>query len=225
MQDGLFRYPFRGPGGVETLLIGGGLHLLAVYLPVVPYVPVVGYLLSVIVHTARDADAGRRGAPRFVRFPPTRTGVRRLAADGLRGSLVTVGFLTPAAVVAAVTARGIGSVDATLADLSSGAGAAILLGGTATLLVVFAFCYPLPAALAAVGRRRRLRAALDRDLLGRAATDARYFVGWTAGVTVLALGVAVALPLSSVAVGFFVAFYAQVVAAASWGWGLSRVLE
>lgn len=224
MQDGLLRYPVRGPGGVETLLIGGGLHLLAVYLPLAPLVPVVGYLSWVLVHTASDTAAGRRGAPRLVTFPPTRRGLVRLAVDGLRGTVVLVAYLTPAVVVAAVTARGVRRVTAT-GGIDGATGGAILVGGMATLLVTLAFCYPLPAALAAVGRRRRLAAAADPRLLRRVLTDARYFVGWTVGVVALGVGFGLARPLAPFALGFFVVFYAECVAAASWGWGVSLALD
>ncbi|ERH11505.1 MAG: hypothetical protein J07HB67_00512 [halophilic archaeon J07HB67] len=231
MQDGLVGYPLRGPGGVETVLLGGGLHLLAVYLPVVPYVPVVGYLLAVALHTARDHDAGRHGAPAVVTLPPTRGQLRRVFADGLRGTAVAAGYLAVPVAVVAVTLRGVGQLGATangagvsVGGLSAGGTAAVLVGGTAALVSAAVFCYPIPAVLTAVTRRRRLTAALDRDLLRAVATDARYFVGWTTGVAALALGAAVAVQLRAVAVGFFVFFYAEVVAAAAWGWGCSRLV-
>lgn len=217
MQDGLLGYPVRGPSGLETLAIGSGLHLLAVYLPVVPYVVVIGYLLSIIVHVAADADAGRHGAPPLVRVPPTRAQLRRLTTDGLRGTVVIVGFLIVPTIVVAVTARGVGGLD----GVSGQTGLAVVVGGTASLLVAAAFLYPLPAALAAVGRHRRLRAAVHTTFLRRVTTDARYFVGWTTGVTALALGIAVASPVFDIAVGFVVVFYAECVAAAAWGWGVS----
>lgn len=234
MQDGLLGYPLRGPGGVETVLVGGGLHLLAVFVPIVPYVPVVGYLLAVALHTARDHDAGSHGAPVVVTLPPTRGQLRRLFADGLRGSLVTAGYLAVPTGIVAVTLRGVGQLgaatDATsgaglsVGGLSAGGTAAVLVGGTAALVSAAVFCYPIPAALTAVARRRRLRAAVDRELLRAVATDARYFVGWTTGVTALTLGAAAAAGLREIAVGFFLLFYAEVVAAAAWGWGCSRLV-
>jgi hypothetical protein len=220
MQDGLLRYPVTGPGGVESLLVGGGLHLLAVYLPVAPFVVVLGYLVAVIVHTASDHDAERHGAPAVVTLPPTREQARRLLVDGLRGTVVCVAYLAVPTVVTAVTVRGVvGGVS----RLTAGSGVALLVGGTAALLSAAVFGYPLPAALAAVGRHRRLRPAFDRELLRATATDARYFVGWTTGVAALAMGAAAARPLTAVGVGFFLAFYAEVVAAAQWGWGTSRL--
>jgi len=234
MQDGLVGYPLRGPGGVETVLLGGGLHLLAAFLPIVPYVPVVGYLLAVALHTARDHDAGRHGAPALVTLPPTRGQLRRLFADGLRGTLVTVGYLAVPTTIVAVTLRGVGQLGAatdaaggaglSVGGLSAGGTAAVLVGGTAALVSAAVFCYPIPAVLTAVARRRRLRAAVDRDLLRAVATDARYFVGWTTGVATVALGAAVAAELRAVAAGFFVLFYVEVVAAAAWGWGCSRLV-
>ncbi|MFB6177403.1 MAG: DUF4013 domain-containing protein [Halobaculum sp.] len=221
MLDGLLGYPFRGRGGVETLLLGGGLHLLAVYLPVVPYVVVLGYLLSVLVHTGADVHAGDHGAPAFLTYPPTLQQGTRLVVGGLRAVVVTAVYLALPVAMLAVTVRGVGG----LGELTATSGAVVTVGGTAALLAATVFAYPLPAALANTAHHRSLRAAFDTTLLWRAARDARYFVGWTTGVTALLLGVAVARPLESVAVGFWAMFYAEVVAAAQWGWGVSRVLR
>jgi hypothetical protein len=221
MQNRLLRYPLDGPGGVETLLIGGGLHLLAVYLPVVPHVLVLGYLLAVVVHTASDQDAGEHGAPQFVTLPPTRTQARRLLTDGVRGSVVTAVYLAVPAAILLVTVQGVGG----LSELTPASGAAVTVGGTAALVSAAVFCYPLPAALSNVGRRRSVRAGFDTTILRRGALDARYFVGWATGIGALAVGLAVAEPLFPYGVGFFLLFYAEVVAAAQWGWGISLVLE
>lgn len=224
MQEGLVRYPVAGPGGWETLVLGSGLHLLAVYLPVLPLVVVLGYLVAVVLHTASDRAAGRRGAPAVVTLPPTRDQLRRLAADGLRGTVVTATYLAVPAAVVAVTLRGVGGLGAaTGGSLSAGASAALLVGGTATLATAAVFCYPLPAALAAVGRHRRLAAAFDTTLLRATARDARYFVGWATGVTAIVFGAAAGTALAPVGVGFVVAFYCEVVGAAQWGWGVSRL--
>ena len=224
MQDGLLAYPFRGPAGAETLVVGGGLHLLAVYLPVAPLLPVVGYLLAVLVHVAGDARAGAHGAPAVVSLPPTGRQLRRLLADGLRGTVVAAGYLAVPAVVVAVTLRGVGSLGAATGGApTAGEAGVLLVGGTAAFVSAAVFCYPLPAALTAVGRHRSLRAAGSRRLVRAAATDARYFVGWATGLTVLALGGAAGVRLVPVGVGFFLLFYAEVVAAAAWGWGCSRL--
>jgi hypothetical protein len=221
MLDGLLGYPLRGRGGVETLLIGGGLHLLAVYLPIVPHVVVYGYLLSVLVHTAADIRAGDHGAPAFLTYPPTLRQGRRLVADGFRAVVVTAVYLVFPTAIVGITVLGVGG----LAELTATSGAVVTVGGTMALLSAAVFAYPLPAALANTAHHRSLRAAFDRHVLARAARDARYFVGWATGVTALLLGIAVARPLSSVAVGFWILFYAEVVAAAQWGWGVSRVLR
>lgn len=224
MQDGLLAYPFRGPAGAETVLVGGGLHLLAVYLPVAPLVPVVGYLLAVLVHVAGDARAGDHGAPAVVTLPPTVDQLRRLLTDGLRGTVVAAGYLAVPAAVVAVTLRGVSSLGAATGGApTAGEAGVLLVGGTAAFVSAAVFCYPLPAALTAVGRRRRLRPAVSRRLVREAATDARYFVGWATGLTVLAVGLAAGVSLVSVGVGFFVVFYAEAVAAAAWGWGCSKL--
>lgn len=197
-------YPFRRDRRLDAVLVGGGLHLLAVWVPVVPFVAVAGYLLRVVARTAetrrmRDADV------------PSWRPVSPLLADGLRVLAVCVAYLAVPLVLLAVTLGGpLGAVDPT----SGTEGLAFLVGSTVVLLLGLALGYPLPAAVAAVAREGRVRAGFDRRLVGSACRDGGYLFAVVTAVAGLAVGVAVYEPLNTAAVGFFLLFYIEVVCAA-----------
>ena len=49
------RFPVRGERAIDTLLVGGGLHLASVFLPVIPLLVVLGYLVGLLATVgARD---------------------------------------------------------------------------------------------------------------------------------------------------------------------------
>ncbi|WP_129116516.1 DUF4013 domain-containing protein [Halegenticoccus tardaugens] len=211
------RYPLRGDDAVETLLVGGGLHLLAAFLPVVPLVFVAGYLVRVLAH----ASTGGRDALRGATDPPTFDDWRRLGRDGLAAVGIAAAYLLVPTVVLLVTVGGAVTRAGETGDLGAAATAGVLAGGTVTLFVALAFAYLLPAALANYAVERRLRAAFELRTIRRAAIDADYFVAWWAGVAVATVAAAVAAPLTPVVIGFFLAFYAEVLAAAVWGRGVA----
>ncbi|WP_137284503.1 DUF4013 domain-containing protein [Halorussus salinisoli] len=210
------RYPFRTDGdrsALDVVLIGGGLHLLAAFVPVVPLVPVAGYLVRVLDHAARtDRPTFRDDAS-----PPSFGGVRSLFADGLAAAAIVVAYLSVPLVVLVVTARGVGLAAVGAGGPNPAVGVGFLAGSTVTILLALAFAYPLPAALTAYARTRSLRAAFEADRLRAALTDARYFVAVGAGLLWLGIAVVLAGPLNRLALGFFVVFYAEVVAAVLWG--------
>lgn len=214
-----FRYPFRGERAVDTLLIGGGLHLLAVYLPVVPLVFVVGYLLVVLETTATAA----RGE-RFDTLPPFRK-VRSLARTGLGGSAIVLAYVLPATLTLLVTIVGITgrAFDPTSMDIGTALG--FVAGTTASLFLGVTFVYLLPAALVNFVRTDRLRAAADFGFLRRAAADGEYFYNVVTGIVLGGLILSIGGALASVAVGFFIAFYGEVVMVAYWGGGVGRLLD
>lgn len=205
------RFPTRGEGALQTLLVGGGLHLLAAFVPLLPLVFVLGYLVRVLARTG-EADAT---AYRTDLRPPGFVRIRRLLVDGLAAGVVLVAYLfVPLGVLYATVS---GAARASVRPAGQGASVGFLLGSTAALALIAGVAYLLPAALAAYARRRRLRAAFDLGTLRRAATDVEYLVGWVAGAVVLGVGGALFAPLNAVALGFFVLFYAEVVAVALWG--------
>lgn len=199
LQEAL-RFPFRGDRGdvLETLAVGGGLHLLAAFLPVLPIVPVVGYLVGVL----RD---GGEGEPPLFREP------RRLLRDGLLGSVVCLAYLLPPAAFLLLTV-GRAAVDGVPADVPS---SLFLAFSTLSLLIAVAFAYVLPAALVALARSG-IRAAFAPRALLAAVANGRYFYGWTVGAATFGSALALTPALNPIVVGFFALFYAEVVAAAAW---------
>ncbi|WP_418282686.1 DUF4013 domain-containing protein [Halorubrum sp. DTA98] len=215
MIRSLLAYPFRGSPRVDAVLVGGGLHLLAVWLPLVPFVAVAGYLARVLAATAavdRVDDANRPG------WRP----LRPLLWDGVRLLTTCVGYLIVPTVLLVVTLGGpLERVDPT----GTTDGLIFVAGTTLTTLLAFAAAYPLPAALVAVARERSLRAAVDRTLIGTATRDAGYLVATLFAAAGLAVGAGVYGPLNAVAAGFFAAFYIEVVAAATVGKATGRAWE
>lgn len=210
-------YPLRGDHAVETLLVGGLCHLLAAFVPVVPLVPVVGYLVCALDDRARTH---RPDLPETT--PPTFHDPRTILRRGLGGSLVVVAYLAVPTVVLVVTLGGTVSQ-----SLESVPGVGLSLGfftaSTVTLLVAVLFAYLLPAGLAAYAVGGSLRAGFDPTAVRAVATDARYFVTWGVAVVVLSLAGVLFAPLNAVGAGFFLAFYAEVVAVGLWGRGVVRL--
>lgn len=212
MSASLLTYPIRGSPRVDTLVVGGGLHLLAVWIPVVPFLAVAGYLARVLAATATagpDAAAAR----------PDWRPVGSLLRDGLRLFATAAGYLAVPAVLLGVTLGGpLEAVDPTGAT----DGFFFIVGSTVSTVLALALCYPLPAALVAVARDRSLRAAVDTTLIGAATRDAGYLVATL--LSAGGLGVVGGLYglLNGVALGFFVGFYVEVVAAAAVGAATGR---
>lgn len=192
------RAPATGEDALALLALGGGCHLLAEWVPVVPFVLVAGLLVRTLGHAV-----GSRAAPRF--DPRRLPGVVR---EGLGATLVAGAYLVvPVAVLAATTTglvgRGGGGPSALV----------VTLGGTAALAVAAPFLYLLPAGLAGYAVEGRLRAGFDRRRLGRAARDARYLVAVLASAGGLGVVAALYDPLRPAVVGFFLAFYVERAAA------------
>ncbi|NIB99528.1 DUF4013 domain-containing protein [Halobacterium sp. R2-5] len=211
-------YPFRGERRVDALLAGGGLHLLSVYVPVVPLVVALGYLLVVFGETAS------RGSDDRYDVLPAFADVRRIVRTGVGGATVVAAFLLPAAVVLVVTVAGVSQLSLSPGDVTIGTSVGFVLGSTTSLLLAVAFFYLLPAALANYLATGQLRGAVDVDVLTRAATHAAYFYDVTVGLVAGGLLLVVAGFTTAIAVGFFVAFYAELVAVAFWARGVSRAL-
>jgi hypothetical protein len=207
-------YPLRGDHAVETLLVGGLCHLLAAFVPVVPLVPVVGYLVCALDDRARTDRPDLPETP-----PPTFHDPRAVLWRGLGGSLVVVAYLAVPTLVLVVTLGGTVS-----RSLGSVPGVGLSLGfytaSTVTLLVAVLFAYLLPAGLSAYAVRGSIRAAFDPGAVRAVATDARYFVTWGVAVVVVSLAAVGFAPLNAVGAGFFLAFYAEVVAVGLWGRGV-----
>lgn len=224
-------YPVRGEDAEQTLLVGvilalavgllARLGLLAVF-ALVPAVLLAGYALAVVRATAESAETG--GASTTADAPPRFEDFRALAADGVRALVVAAGYLVVPAVALAVTVGG-----AATGGRPEGLGTTVFIFGAGTVVLVtsLAFVYLLPAALSGVARRGELAGAVERDRLGRLASDARYFVGWVAALmvgasAVIVLGSLAALGRPGEVAAFALAFYALVVVARLVGRGVAQ---
>ena len=180
----LLRYPVRGEHAEETLLVGWiCLFAHSQFLPVLPLVPAIGYLVLVLRSTL-DGEATPPAVPWAV--------VRR----GTVGSLLLAGYgLVPVA-VGAITFELAGS--ATL-DPETGDSLFFLAGSTVTLFVLLGFLYVIPIALCGYAREGISGAVPDWGFT-RIAGHGAYFVGWTAALVILALGRLVAGAVASLPV-------------------------
>ncbi|MFW6317420.1 MAG: DUF4013 domain-containing protein, partial [Halorubrum sp.] len=86
MIPSVLTYPVRGSPRLDALVVGGALHLLAVWLPLAPLVAVAGYLARVLVATATAEPSETAERPGWRPLGP-------LLRDGLRLSATTVGYL------------------------------------------------------------------------------------------------------------------------------------
>ena len=157
----LVAYPLRGSPRFDVLLVGGGLHLLAVWLPVLPFVAVAGYLARVLSTTATTPSHETAERPGWRPVTP-------LLRDGIRLSVTCLGYLAVPVALLIVTLGGpLEGVDPT----GTTDGLIFLAGTTVSTLLAFSICYPLPAALVAVARERSLRAAVDAHTPPRGGGD------------------------------------------------------
>ncbi|MCG1003448.1 MULTISPECIES: DUF4013 domain-containing protein [Halobacterium] len=199
MRDAL-AYPLAGDA--EDRFLGGWiLHLLhALVLPALPLVVVVGHLAGVTRAAATGAE------------PPLFRGWRTLAADTGRTLVVLAAYGVPSAATLYLGALVLPSETNV-----SAVPIALLAGGLLGILLPLAYSAPASVAHAAVSRS--LRAGFDPSAVGPTLRDARYFTRWAGGVAALAVGVGFAAWLGEYLVGYLLAFYCEVLAAACFGWG------
>lgn len=208
-------FPRGREGATRDLVVGGLLVFTSVL--VFPALMVAGYLLQVMA-------VGARGRDRL----PTFDSLGRLLLDGLRAVVVvfTYGVFPLVLLVGGVAITAFVAIpEPALVELQQGAFRAAvpmvtheqlaLVGGVAFLLVlaVAVLVLHLPAALVALGTQGRLDAAFQTQALWAVVNTTAYLKGLVLALVVAAVGMAVAVPLSVVLVGFFLQFYVLVVAA------------
>jgi hypothetical protein len=109
---------------------------------------------------------------------------RKSLREGAVGSVLVVDYgLVPVA-IGAVTLELAGA--ATL-DPGAGGSALFFVGSTVTLFVLLGSLYALPIALYGYAREG-IRGAVPDPAFGAVAGHGAYFVGWTSGVVLLAIG-------------------------------------
>ncbi|QWC18800.1 DUF4013 domain-containing protein [Halorubrum sp. 2020YC2] len=200
-------YPIAGDAAERPLLAVWLLLALSVALPVLPAVPVVGYLVRVLAASERG-DA----------IPPFLSDARTLLRRSLGGLVVCLAFLGVPFAALLVTLYGV-------VTLEPGANAPvgrILAGSTVVLFVGLLGAYLAPISLTAYGRTGSLRRAFSSDALRPVAGHPAYFFGWTLGFTALVVTVGVGGALFSLSrigplAGTLVLAYGLLVTAYLWG--------
>jgi hypothetical protein len=204
------RYPSEADDWLRTVVIGGVLALLGVF--VLPVLLSYGYVLDVF-------RAGVRDDPE----PPTfrLDEWPRLLVEGAVAAAVVLVYQLLPLVVLVVVAGGVGVAALTGSEALIGLS---LLWFAAGLLVWTAltvlFGYLSLAGVAAYADTDRVGAAFDLDVLRDVALDREFAVCWLYGVVLLVLGGALGALLAPL--GTFVGFYAQIAAARLWGRGYAR---
>ena len=205
-------YPVAGDTGERPLLAVWLLLALSVVVPVLPAVPVVGYLV-------RALAASERGDP----LPPFLADWRTLLRRSLGGLIVCLAFLGVPFAALLVSVYGV-------VTLEPGANAPvgrILAGSTVVLFVGLIGTYLAPVSLTAYGRDGSLRRAFSPEALRPVAGHAAYFFGWTLGFTALVVTVGTAGALSTLSrigplAGTFALAYGLLVTAYLWGRAVER---
>ncbi|QAU13428.1 DUF4013 domain-containing protein [Halorubrum sp. BOL3-1] len=205
-------YPVAGDAAERPLLAVWLLLALAVVVPLLPALPVVGYLVRVLAASERG-DA----LPRFL------ADGRRLLQQSIGGLLACLVFLGVPFAALLVTVYGV-------VTLEPGANAPvgrILAGSTAMLFVALLGLYLLPISLTVYGQEGSIRRALSPGALRPVAGHPAYFFGWTLGFTALVVTVGVGGALFTLSrigplVGTFVLAYGLLVTAYLWGRAVER---
>lgn len=211
MLSDALSFPRRGDDWLPTLLVGGILTLLGVF--VLPAIVVQGYLVRVLAAAADQEET-----------PPSFTRWGALFVDGVKLLVVNVVYglvaVVPLVVVLGAALVAIpgdpvpvepGTTSPTPPSAGFGAGLLVLVAllavvGLLTLLVA----YVLPAALTNFAMEGRLGAAFDVRTVLAGAFTSDYAVAWLLALVVGLVGGLVGSALTVVVVGLFVLFYVQV---------------
>jgi hypothetical protein len=214
MLGDALRFPRSGDDWLPTVIIGGVLSLLSVF--VLPGLVVQGYLLRVLRAGARE-DAT---VPSFTEWGT-------LLVDGLKLVLVSLGYglavvlpLVVLSVVLAATA-GLGGETTGPRLLASLVGLGV---GVVFVLLSLVVGYVLPAAMANFAIEGRLGAAFDVGTVARGAISVEYAVAWVLALVVAVVGGLLGTVLSVLVVGIFVLFYVQISVYYLWGRGFAAGL-
>ena len=205
-------YPIAGDAAERPLLAVWLLFALSAVVPVLPALPVVGYLIRVLAASERGDS-----------MPPFLADGRTLVRRSLGGLVVCLAFLGVPFAALLVTLYGI----VTLEPGADAPVAVILAGSTAVLFVGIAGLYLVPIALTTYGGEASLRRAFSAAALWPVAGHGAYFFGWTLGFTALVVTVGVGGALFTVSrigplIGSFVLAYGLLVTAYLWGRAVER---
>jgi hypothetical protein len=221
MLSDALSYPLNGDSWLRTILVGGLLSLLTVF--VIPVFFLQGYYVRIL----RGASTGETDAPEFSDWGDLLVDGLKLFAVNLLVSLVV--FVAMFVVAAIFGAGSLLSGAGPAADPGSGAGGIFAVFGAVGFLlflaVVLAIGYVAPGMFANFAREDSIAAAFDVSTVVAGVTTSEYLVAWVLAVVVgLVLGTIASL-LSIVVVGIFGLFYVQVVTYYLFGRGFADGLD
>lgn len=213
---GTLRYPIAGPVGERPLLATWIALALALFVPLLPLLPVVGYLVRTLVASERGES-----------LPPFLTDASTLLRRSAGGAALCLLFLGPPLAAMVVTIYGV------IFSTTGGGGVPtvrILAGSTAVLLVGLVALYLLPIALTTYGQSGSLRSAVSLSSLRSVGGHGAYFVGWTVGCVALCFAAALGrvlyvIPSVGPLLGMLPIAYGLLVTGHVWGRGIGRARE
>ncbi|MFB6093304.1 MAG: DUF4013 domain-containing protein [Haloquadratum sp.] len=223
IQESL-QYPRNDDQWIKTVLIGGVLSLLGIF--IVPTFFVLGYFLRVIRRTMHGDEQ-----------PPVFDDWGDLLSDGLKAFVVVFVYgLIPGVVGAVFIGGGVLSMAAGgNADAGSLVGfglVGVLLGSLLALVLGLLAAYVVPAAMAVLAETDRLGASFSIGELRPVLGSGTYATAWLSGFAIivgagLIAGALNVVPLLGSIVGVFLSFYAAVAAYYIIGraWGELRDVE
>ncbi|WP_144900829.1 DUF4013 domain-containing protein [Halobellus captivus] len=200
-------YPLDGDSWIRTILIGGLLSLLTVF--VIPIFFLQGYYVRVL----RGASHGDPEPPEFTDWGEMLVdGLKLFAVNLVVGLVVFVAMFVVAAIFGAGSLLSAGGP---AADPGSGAGGLFAIFGAVgfLLFVVFALLlgYVAPGMFANFAREDSIAAAFDVSTIIAGVTTIEYLTAWVLAIVVALVLGSIASLLSIVVVGIFGIFYVQVV--------------
>jgi hypothetical protein len=205
MLEEAINYPRNGDDAVTTIIIGGVLSILSVFL--LPAFLVFGYYGRVLRATAADESE-----------PPVFDDWGDMFVDGLKLFAITLAYFLVPTIVLAISAGGmiLAAISGSDAAIAGALGGALLGFSLAAILSLVAW-YLVPAALANYARTDRLGSAFAFGELKGVLLSRDYAVGWLVALGVFfAAGIVVGLlnvvPFLGALAAAFVNFYAAVVA-------------
>lgn len=214
MLEEAIRYPWTGEKNVETLVIGGLLSVLGVF--VVPVLLVYGYLIRVIRAVAEGDDES----------PPVFDEWTDLLVEGFVGFLIGLVYaVVPLVVLGLAVASLVLPATVVSSPIGEPPESNLAIGGLllalavifVTVVIVVAAAYLLPAAIAAYAVTGRAGAAFSPGTLREIGGSRTYAVAWLVAVVITIAAQAVAGVAAATVIGVllvpFISFYGNVAGA------------
>lgn len=194
-----FGFLFERDEWLVTVLIGGVLTLTGVVL-LVPLLPLLGYHVRVLRAATADSDK-----------PPTFQNWVTLSKQGSESLLVVIGYLIlPGLLLENALTFSVGVREPLQAARVQIVNVPVFVAGVVLTLVAL---YLLPIALTHFAVEQRVRAAGDLSTILPAAATTEYATSLATVLAILVVVTIIAVPLSAIIVGIFVAFVGHVAVA------------